>query len=57
MISKVSAFFSMPSWWIPDSCAKAFLPTIALLNCTGKPETEATRWEMFMIFRVSIPVV
>ena len=22
---------STPSWWMPDSCAKAFLPTMALL--------------------------
>jgi len=27
----------MPSWWMPLSCAKAFLPTMALLYCTGKP--------------------
>ena len=27
----------MPSWWMPASWAKAFLPTMALLNWTGKP--------------------
>mmetsp|Transcript_24111 Transcript_24111/g.44754 ORF Transcript_24111/g.44754 Transcript_24111/m.44754 type:complete len:210 (+) Transcript_24111:346-975(+) len=56
MISKVSAFLSIPSWWMPDSWAKAFLPTMALLNCTGKPETAATRREMFMILVLSMPV-
>jgi hypothetical protein len=43
MISKVPACFSIPSWWMPLSWAKAFLPTMALLNWTGKPETVATR--------------
>ena len=56
MISKVSAFFSIPSWWMPLSWAKAFLPTIALLNCTGKPETVATRRLACMILVVSMPV-
>jgi hypothetical protein len=28
---------------MPDSCRKAFLPTMALLNWTGKPETWETR--------------
>lgn len=32
MISYVSGLFSMPSWWMPDSCAKAFAPTMA---CAG----------------------
>jgi hypothetical protein len=57
MISKVSALFSIPSWWMPDSCAKAFLPTMALFGCTAKPETVETRREMCMIFVVSTPVV
>ena len=26
-----------PSWWIPDSCANALAPTIALLGWTAKP--------------------
>ena len=34
IISYVDAFFSMPSWWIPDSCAKALAPTMALLGCS-----------------------
>jgi hypothetical protein len=46
--------FSMPSWWMPLSWAKAFLPTIALLGCTAKPDTVATRREICMIFVVSI---
>ena len=56
MISKVCAFFSIPSWWMPLSWAKAFLPTIALLNCTGKPETVATSRLACMILVVSMPV-
>ena len=43
IISKVPACFSIPSWCIPDSCAKAFLPTTALLNWTGNPETFETK--------------
>ena len=26
-----------PSWWMPDSWAKALAPTMALFGCTGKP--------------------
>ena len=57
MISNVSTFFRTPSWWMPDSCRNAFLPTIALLNWTGKPDTVLTRREMPMILVVSIWVV
>ncbi len=32
------------------------MPTIALLNCTGNPDTCATRREIFMILVVSTPV-
>ncbi len=39
------AFFSMPSWWMPLSCEKAFRPTIALLYCTGKDDTADTSLE------------
>ena len=35
MISKVLRSLSTPSWCMPDSCAKALRPTIALLGCTG----------------------
>src|ERR1700693_3737136 len=35
----------MPSWWMPDSCAKAFWPTIALLYCTGNEVTADTSLE------------
>ena len=34
MIWYVDASLSMPSWWMPASCANAFAPTIALLGCT-----------------------
>ncbi len=34
MISKVVRSLSTPSWWMPDSCANALRPTIALLGCT-----------------------
>jgi hypothetical protein len=37
MISYVSRYLSIPSWWMPDSCANAFSPTIALLRCTSRP--------------------
>ena len=39
-----------------DSCAKAFLPTMALFGCTTKPDTVETRREICMIFCVSMPV-
>ncbi len=45
MISKVSACFNTPSWWMPLSWAKAFRPTIALLYCTGKAVTRETSFE------------
>ena len=31
----IDRIFQEPSWWIPDECANALLPTIALLGCTG----------------------
>ena len=37
MISNVERSFNSPSWWMPDSWAKAFLPTIALFACTMCP--------------------
>jgi hypothetical protein len=46
----------MPSWWMPLSCAKAFLPTIALLYCTGKAETADTSLEARISIFVSMPV-
>jgi len=42
--------FSIPSWWMPLSWAKAFRPTIALLYCTGNEVTAETSFEA----RVSI---
>ena len=47
----------MPSWWIPDSWAKAFFPTIALLYCTGKPVALETTFDALLINLVFIPVV
>ena len=35
MISYVSRSLSTPCWWMPDSCANALRPMIALLYCTG----------------------
>jgi hypothetical protein len=46
----------MPSWWMPDSCAKAFLPTMALLYCTGKPVIEDTILEARASFCVTTSV-
>ena len=40
----------MPSWWMPDSCANALRPMIALLYCTGNEVAAATSFEA----RVSI---
>ena len=34
MISNVVRSLSTPSWWIPDSCANALRPMIALLGWT-----------------------
>ena len=42
MISYVFLFFSMPSWWMPDSCANALAPTMALCGCTAIPEKSFT---------------
>ena len=46
----------MPSWWMPDSWAKAFLPTIALLYWTGKAETADTSFEARIRSVVSMSV-
>ena len=35
MISKVLRSFRTPSWWMPDSCANALRPMIALFGWTG----------------------
>ncbi len=43
MISYVLGSFSTPSWWMPDSWAKAFSPTMALLGCTATPVSALTR--------------
>ena len=37
MISYVSGFLRNPSWWMPDSCANALEPTIALLGWIANP--------------------
>ncbi len=37
MISYVLALAMTPCWWMPDSCAKAFAPTMALLGGMGTP--------------------
>ena len=42
---------------MPDSCAKAFLPTIALLGCTGNPVIPDTNLDAFIIFVESIFVL
>mmetsp|Transcript_22698 Transcript_22698/g.46250 ORF Transcript_22698/g.46250 Transcript_22698/m.46250 type:complete len:230 (+) Transcript_22698:996-1685(+) len=49
MISYVLACLSTPCWWMPDSCANAFLPTIALLACTSIPVYLATILLVLMI--------
>mmetsp|Transcript_69 Transcript_69/g.264 ORF Transcript_69/g.264 Transcript_69/m.264 type:complete len:294 (-) Transcript_69:658-1539(-) len=56
MISYVDLFLIMPSWWIPDSCWKAFAPTIALCGCTCMPVYSATSLESGAICVASTPV-
>ena len=46
----------MPSWWMPNSCAKALRPTIALLNCTGNEVAADTSFEARVSMVVSMPV-
>ena len=46
----------MPSWWMPDSWAKALAPTMALLRCTTMPVMRLTIRDDFMISRVLTPV-
>jgi hypothetical protein len=46
----------MPSWWMPDSWAKALAPTIALLGWTLKPVMAETRREARVIISVLMPV-
>src|SRR5258706_4329431 len=42
---------------MPDSCAKAFAPTIALFGCTGYPVIVETSFEAGTIWVASIRVV
>src|SRR5438105_13645280 len=42
---------------MPDSCANAFAPTIALLGCTGKPVMLETIFDAATMCVVSIRVV
>ncbi|MNS96264.1 hypothetical protein D3C72_1305550 [compost metagenome] len=57
MISYVSRAFKMPSWWMPDACAKAFAPTTALFGCTAKPVICDTILDAATICVVSMPTV
>ena len=56
IISYVFLFLSIPSWWMPDSWANAFFPTIALLYWTGKPVTFDTSFDALLSNVVFIPV-
>ena len=56
MISYVCRSFSTPSWWMPDECAKAFRPTIALFGWTGMFIRLDTRCEALVISCERIPV-
>ena len=42
---------------MPDSCANAFAPTIALFGCTGNPVMLDTSFDAATIWVVSIRVV
>jgi hypothetical protein len=37
-VAHVSRFLSMPSWWMPDSWAKALAPTMACQEEAGRAE-------------------
>src|SRR3954454_8196465 len=56
MISYVSGFLITPSWWIPDSWAKAFAPTIALFGWTAKPVRDDTSRDALVICSVATRV-
>ena len=47
----------MPSWWMPDSWAKALAPTMALLGCTEKLVIADKRREAEVMCVVSMLVV
>ncbi len=46
----------IPSWWIPEEWAKAFVPTMALFRWTGRPISAETILLVFMISFVFTPV-
>jgi hypothetical protein len=50
----VAECLSTPCWWMPDSCAKALAPTMALLGWTEIPVYDATILLVRMIWRVSM---
>ena len=56
MISYVERSLMIPSWWMPDECAKAFDPTIALFLWMESPMRAETILLVFMISFVLIPV-
>mmetsp|Transcript_17803 Transcript_17803/g.54769 ORF Transcript_17803/g.54769 Transcript_17803/m.54769 type:complete len:218 (-) Transcript_17803:701-1354(-) len=56
MISYVALFLIMPSWWIPDSCWKAFAPTIALWGWTAMPVYSRTMLDVGVMCTVSMAV-
>mmetsp|Transcript_9036 Transcript_9036/g.29676 ORF Transcript_9036/g.29676 Transcript_9036/m.29676 type:complete len:206 (+) Transcript_9036:1965-2582(+) len=55
IISYVALFLSMPSWWIPLSCANALAPTIALCGCTFIPVYSDTMSEVGAMCTGAIP--
>ncbi len=56
MIWYVRSSFSIPSWWMPASCANAFAPTTALFGWTIQPVRSATRRDAAASRDVSTPV-
>ena len=42
----VNGLASMPCVCMPDSCVKAFSPTIALFGCTWTPINLETSWDV-----------
>jgi hypothetical protein len=56
MISYVDRSLMIPSWWIPEECAKALDPTIALFRWIGSPISLDTMRLVLEISFVLIPV-
>ena len=57
MISYVFTFAITPCWWMPDSCAKALAPTIALFGAIFTPVIVLSSFAVRAISSVRTPHV